>query len=72
MKIEITDKIIITPEKGMVITDGGEIFAKIAVIMPLGADTSEFYEITEAEAEIPEEATEADYQDALRELGVEV
>lgn len=65
-------------DKGMVLTDD----SSFATTVRLGkeADGSVWYEITEEEAEarmeedIPseDEATEADYQAALRRMGVEV
>ena len=59
---------------GMTLTDG-EAFGK-TVYLASGADTSAWYEITDAEAKVRkrdlEEAKAEDYESALSEMGVEV
>ena len=55
MKNEIITQRILTPEEGMVLTDGAT-SGKTAVILPIDADYSVWYEI--AESELPKENDE--------------
>lgn len=67
---------VLIADDGMMLTDD----TSFGTIVRLGkeADETKWYEITAEEAEkrmneeTAEEATEADYQDALRRMGVEV
>lgn len=76
MKTEITEQIILTADEGMYLTNGDT--CGKTVVLPKSADISEWREITEEEyneimnAPEEEQATEEDYQNALRELGVNV
>lgn len=61
--------------EGMMLTNG-EAYGRV-VFLGAGDSPDNWYEITEAEAEKrmngeTDEATEADYQSALREMGVNV
>lgn len=68
----------LTASEGHVLTNG-EVYGTI-IYLAEGMDGSDFYEITEEEYEEltasseprADDATEADYRDALRELGVKV
>lgn len=68
---------VLTADDGMMLTDG----SAFGTTVRLGkdADEAKWYEITAEEAEkrmneetTEDEATEVDYQDALREMGVKV
>ena len=50
MKNETITQRILTPDEGMVLTNGNT-FAHTAVVLPVDADASVWYEITEAEAQ---------------------
>lgn len=68
-------RIKLTATEGMILTNG-EIYGRF-VFLGTGDSPDNWYEITEAEyeakmAEETEDATEADYQAALREMGVNV
>ena len=56
MKTEIVNQRILTADNGMVLTNG-ESFVK-TVVLPLTADDSAWHEITEAEAQEIQSATE--------------
>ena len=63
---------VLLADKGMMLTDG----SSFGSVVRLGKESTDsaWYEITaeEAEAMMEEEVTEADYQAALREMGVKV
>lgn len=63
---------VLLADEGMMLTDG----SSFGSVVRLGKEStgSSWYEITaeEAEAMMEEEVTEADYQAALREMGVKV
>lgn len=68
---------VLRADEGMVLTDGSSFGT--TVHLGKSADGSTWYEITEAEAEermnedpAEDDATEADYRAALREMGVNV
>lgn len=68
---------VLTADDGMMLTD--DISFGTTVRLGKGADEAKWYEITAEEAEkrmneetTEDEAAEADYQDALREMGVKV
>lgn len=67
------DRVILTATEGMILTDG-TIYGE-RITLGENRDPSEFHEITLAEYEAvmeSEEATDEDYQTALRDLGVDV
>lgn len=67
------ERVILTATEGMVLTDG-TIYG-VRITLGEDRDASEFYEITRAEYDTlveSEEATDEDYQSALRDLGVDV
>ena len=63
---------VLLADEGMMLTDG----SSFGSVVRLGKESTDsaWYEITaeEAEAMMEEEVTEADYQAALREMGVKV
>lgn len=64
---------VLLADKGMMLTDG----SSFGSVVRLGKESTDsaWYEITEEEAEklmTSEEATDEDYQSALREMGVKV
>ena len=64
---------VFTADEGMLLTDGESIVS--TVILGKEADGAEWYEITAEEADQRmngDDATEEDYQSALREMGVDV
>lgn len=65
------ERIVLTANEGMVLTDGTT-YGKV-IWLAEGADTSAFYQITEAEFNdiMENQASPADYEAALARLGVE-
>lgn len=70
---------IVTPTENMLLCNVGEKIISDELTMPLGVGLSQWEEITTEEAEVLQkqwesedfaEATEADYQNALAEMGV--
>lgn len=63
--VEYTELVRLVADEGMVLTNG-----EIITGCTDTDDQSAWYEVEDTESE--EQATEADYQDALREMGVDV
>lgn len=73
----MSERIPIRADAGYVYTDGKGSYSDISWVVP-GEDTDAWYQISRSEyekmtnASEEEQATEEDYQNALRELGVKI